>query len=92
MSMQVSATLVGRWKIGLADSPPDARPTILMLDFDNREPINLAFPPDKAVQIARAILAQYENPPPTTKSSESDQPRRSPRKRAGTKARSRSQD
>ena len=68
MSMQVSATLVGRWKIGLADSPPDARPTILMLDFDNREPINLAFPPDKAVQIARAILAQYETPPAPAKS------------------------
>ena len=53
MSMQVSAILVGRWKIGLADRPPDARPTILMLDFDKREPINLAFPPDQAVQIAR---------------------------------------
>ena len=91
MSMQVSAILVGRWKIGLADFPPDARPTILMLDFDNREPINLAFPPDKAVQIARAILAQYE-PTPAAKSSKSDQPRRSPRKRAGTKAGSRSQD
>ena len=67
MTTQVSAILVGRWKIGLADSPADARPTILMLDFNNREPINLAFPPDQAVQIARAILDQYENPPPTPK-------------------------
>ena len=67
MTMQVSAILVGRWKIGLADTPPDARPTILMLDFDKREPINLAFPPDQAVEIARAILAQYENPPATAK-------------------------
>ena len=92
MSMQVSAVLVGRWKIGLADSPPDARRTILMFDFDNREPINLALPPDQAVNIARAILDQYDNPPPTTKSSKLDQPRRSPGKRTGTKAGNRSQD
>jgi hypothetical protein len=65
MTTQVSAILAGRWKIALADSPSEARPTILMLEFDNREPINLAFPPDQAVRIARAILDQYESPPPT---------------------------
>ncbi|MCP1843665.1 hypothetical protein ACVIHI_003416 [Bradyrhizobium sp. USDA 4524] len=35
-----------------------------MLEFDNREPINLAFLPEEAMKIARAILDQYASPPP----------------------------
>ena len=61
----VDAISVGRWTVGLAsNSPAPQKPTLLTLEFDNREPINLAFLADQAVEIARAILDQYQNPPP----------------------------
>jgi hypothetical protein len=56
MTTQVDAILVGKWRVGTAESPSKA--TVLMLEFKNRAPINLAFLPDQAVAIAKGDLEQ----------------------------------
>ena len=57
---QVTAVVVGKWSVGFSK---EKNVTILMLEFTNREPINLAIDRDRAIAIARAILDQYANPP-----------------------------
>ncbi|MHC2619427.1 hypothetical protein ACVIW2_001459 [Bradyrhizobium huanghuaihaiense] len=65
MTWRVTGILTNKWVVGLmADSPANPKPTVLIFEFDDRENINLAILPDEAVKIARAILDQYENPPP----------------------------
>jgi hypothetical protein len=57
----VNAILVGKWIVGIVtNSSATPPPTVHMFEFDNREPINLAFPPEEAKAIARSILDQYE--------------------------------
>ncbi|WP_194482502.1 hypothetical protein [Bradyrhizobium sp. CCBAU 53338] len=60
---RVETVVTDKWMIGLiADNP--ARPTVLIFEFEDRENISLAILPQNAIEIAKAILAQYENPPP----------------------------
>ena len=58
---EMTAIKVGRWNLGLI---PADKTRILMLQFTDREPINLAIPSDEAIKMARAILEQENNPPP----------------------------
>ena len=57
---QVTALVVGKWSVGISK---EKNVSILMLEFTDREPINLAIDRDRAIAIARAILDQYANPP-----------------------------
>lgn len=61
---KVEAVLVGKWTVGYAHDPRQQGASLLLLEWDDRAPINLAFPPDEAVKIANAILEQCANPPP----------------------------
>jgi hypothetical protein len=61
MDEKIKAIGVGKWFIGYQHSTAK---TLLMFEFLDREPINLLIPKDTALAIGRAILAQYENPPP----------------------------
>lgn len=63
--IRANALLTGNWAVGLmADSPANPKPTVMVFELDNLENINLAILPQEAIKIARAILDQYENPPP----------------------------
>lgn len=63
---ELDVILVGKWAVGYRHPKVGAEKglTILQFEFDDRGPISLAFPPDAAEAIAKAILAQYANPPP----------------------------
>ncbi|WP_338688445.1 hypothetical protein V5279_23880 [Bradyrhizobium sp. 26S5] len=66
--------VAGNWGVGLVTGSPthpglsedgSAKPTVLQFQFDDRDPIVLAIVAKEAVAIARSILDQYENPPPS---------------------------
>ncbi|WP_338692023.1 hypothetical protein V5279_37930 [Bradyrhizobium sp. 26S5] len=66
--------VAGNWAVGLVTGSPThpglnedgpAKPTFLQIQFNDREPIVLAIVAQEAVAIARSILDQYENPPPS---------------------------
>jgi|RhiMethySRZTD1v2_1073278.scaffolds.fasta_scaffold06315_11 hypothetical protein len=62
---QLEAILVRNWAVGYVHSAPIPNGTVLQLQFTDRAPINLAFPQEGALAMAKAILDQYSNPPPT---------------------------
>lgn len=58
----LDAVIVGKWTVGYSHNPVGM--ALLLFEFDNRPPINLAIPPDQAEAIAKAILENLRNPPP----------------------------
>jgi hypothetical protein len=62
--MASDLVLVGKWSIGYALDAPITGFTLLQCEFTHRKPLTLAFRPEDAVTIAKAILVQHENPPP----------------------------
>jgi hypothetical protein len=58
---QQEAILVGKWHMAYhhADGV-----NILKLEFADREPVYLAFPPQQAQEIANAFLENLKTPPP----------------------------
>ncbi|MHC2626078.1 hypothetical protein ACVIW2_008110 [Bradyrhizobium huanghuaihaiense] len=77
---RANAILTTSWIVSLmGDSPANPKPTILTFELDNPDPVSLltsaigserparlhlAILPEQALEIARAIINQYENPPP----------------------------
>jgi hypothetical protein len=61
---QVEAIVVRKWALGYIHTAPVPNGTLLQLQFTDRAPINLAFPQESAMAMAKAILDQYSNPPP----------------------------
>lgn len=63
---EIDVILVGKWAVGYRHPKVGTGKgmTILQFEFDDRGAISLAFPPDDAEKIAKAILAQNANPPP----------------------------
>jgi hypothetical protein len=60
MGERVDAVLVGKWHLGY-DRP--TKHTIVGLEFGDRPPLYLAIPSHNAVDLAKAILDQQQNPP-----------------------------
>ena len=56
----IEATFVGKWSVGFQESQGL---TLLMFDFTDKVPINLALSRDQAEQIAKAIQDQLRNSP-----------------------------
>jgi hypothetical protein len=59
----IEAIPVGKWSVGWTHHNPEGW-TLLMLEFTDRAPINLAIPPEAAEGIAKAILENLRHPPP----------------------------
>ena len=59
---EISAILVRKWSIAFHHP---TRSTLVMLEWKDRETLNLALPPDQAVSFAEAILENYKTTPPT---------------------------
>lgn len=56
----IQVIIAGKWSVGFSRSSGH---TLLMFEFTDREPINLAIEQSQAIAMARAILAQAENSP-----------------------------
>ncbi|MEH2476256.1 hypothetical protein V1281_002575 [Nitrobacteraceae bacterium AZCC 2161] len=56
----IEVIIVGQWKVGFSKSSGHS---LLMFEFSDRGPINLAIDQAQAVEIANAILAQQKNTP-----------------------------
>lgn len=52
---------VGRWAVGINRM---TQKTAVRFDFNDRRPLVAALPKDAALALARAIIDQYESPPP----------------------------
>ena len=61
MGNEIQAILVGKWVIGYDHA---SKHTVVRIEFSDRPPLHLAFAPENAVDLAKAILDQQQNPPP----------------------------
>jgi hypothetical protein len=59
---EISAIPVGKWSIAFHHP---THSTLVMLEWKDREPLNLALPPEQAVALAETILENYKATPPT---------------------------
>lgn len=60
MSKPIQVIIAGKWTVGFSKSTGQ---TLLMFEFSDREPINLALHQGQAVELANAVLAQARNTP-----------------------------
>ena len=60
MSKPIQAIIAGKWSVGFSKSSGQ---TLLMFEFSDREPVNLALSQDQAVALANAVLAQAKKMP-----------------------------
>jgi hypothetical protein len=58
----IDAILVGKWTVGYSHNPEGM--AILLFEFADRPPINLALTPETAEQVAKALLENIKHPPP----------------------------
>jgi len=61
MATQSDVIVTNKWSVAYVHENQNV---ILMFQFSDRSPINLAIYRENAEQIANAILGAYRNPPP----------------------------